>query len=237
MAHKKDHDPEHHIRTHMIYTNRDTSRFSMMGAIIELPKNHSLQEAGNLPDSAYFIERGRIASYEYSPDGREYFYNINEEGTLLFESAIILGRKLTLNYKTLTPAMLVKIPRKVLLEAVVSDPEVTMDLLYMVSEKFLEVNAQIREESNHSASWKVCNLLLSYASHYGAEYDGKVLIQEKVSLQQIANTLRINRVTVTRALKKLRDSGHVEQINGFLCIRNPYKLRAHMDFIDELGDP
>lgn len=47
----------------------------------------------------------------------------------------------------------------------------------------------------------------------------------------IADMLGMNRVTVLRILKNLRDLALVEQINGHLCIRSVEAIKDHMDLI------
>ena len=225
-----------YLPSHLLYSHRSMERFYTMGSEIDLPKNHLLQKAGNVPDNCYVLRQGRIACYEYTADGREYYFNMIEEGTLLFETAIILDRYLTTNFKALTDCKLVKIPRQTLIDAIMSDPAVAMSLLRSVSEKFLSMSEQIRESNCRSADWKVCNLLLTLANKYGVNYDGKIMITEKISQQQLANTLRINRVTVNRVLTKLKNIGHLEQINGLLCIRSLEKLRRYRDTMGYLTE-
>ena len=227
---------DEYMPSHLLYSRRNLARFYTMGPVIFLPKNHFLQKAGNIPDSCYVLTKGRIACCEYTADGRECYFNINEEGSLMFEAAIVLNRRVTLNYKALTDCKLIKIPREVLMEQVTTDPAVALDLLSSLSEKFISVSEQIRESNYRSASWKVCNLMLSLADKYGVLYDDKIMISERISQQQLANTLRINRVTVNRTLTKLKDLGYIEQINGLFCIRSVPKLRRYMDSISDLTE-
>jgi CRP/FNR family transcriptional regulator len=72
------------------------------------------------------------------------------------------------------------------------------------------------------------------ADCYGVNYDGKVLIQEKVSQQTIANNLHANRVTIARAIRDLKSLGLVEYINGYYCIRSIDKLKKHMDYLETI---
>jgi CRP/FNR family transcriptional regulator len=217
---------------HLIFTDRLGQQFENLGTPVDMPKNQMLFRAGDIPDCCYYIKRGRVMAFEFTSSGEERIYNINEQGSIIFEPCVILNRALTLNFKTMTASTLFRIPRETLLDAVLSDPSVAADLLYSLSEKFLEVNEQIRESAVHSVHWKVCNLLLTYAYKYGVDYDGKVLINEKISQQLLANLLRVNRVTVARVIRELRDSGLVEQINGYYCIRSIDNLRNHMQYID-----
>lgn len=60
-------------------------------------------------------------------------------------------------------------------------------------------------------------------------YDGKILIKEKISQQMMANLLGVNRVTLVRAVKELREMGFVEQINGFYCICDEVRMQQYME--------
>ena len=90
------------------------------------------------------------------------------------------------------------------------------------------LRARKREATQCSVAWKACNLLLTFAERYGVPYDGKILIKEKISQQIMANLLGVNRITMVRAIKELRELGMIEQVNGFYCIRDKEKMRAFM---------
>lgn len=45
----------------------------------------------------------------------------------------------------------------------------------------------------------------------------------------MANLLGVNRATLVRAVKELREMGFVEQINGFYCIRDEVRMRQYME--------
>lgn len=216
----------------LFFSDRPSSRFEELGTIVQFPKNHMIYRAGEVPEFCYFIKHGRTIAFEYTSSGEERIYNINDEGSLLFESSVILNHALTLSFKTILPSTLIRIPRDTLFNAIITDSAVATDLLFSLSEKFVLVNEQIRESSSHGVKWKVANLLITYAHRFGVDYDGKVLINEKISQQMMANLLRVNRVTVARVIKELRDLGLIEQINGFYCIRSIDKLRKHMRFLD-----
>ena len=43
----------------------------------------------------------------------------------------------------------------------------------------------------------------------------------------MSNLLGINRITTVRGIKKLKDMGLLEQINGLYCIRDIERLKRH----------
>lgn len=214
---------------HLIFSEHRYDVLCSMGTRISVPKDQIIHSANETPNYCYYIQSGRIMAYEFTAGGLERVYNINDAGTLLFESALILNRKVSLNFKATEASLLYKIPRETLLQAVNSDPQVAFCLLRSLAEKFSQVNEQIREASCHEAGWRIANLLVTFAHRYGVEYDGKILIMDKLSQQMVANLLRINRITVIRTMKELKNLGFIEYVNGFYCIRDLDGLLRHME--------
>jgi CRP/FNR family cyclic AMP-dependent transcriptional regulator len=105
----------------------------------------------------------------------------------------------------------------------------SMDIMESLSTKYLSAMEQVRHTNFHNAGWKICDLLLIFAEHYGVPYDGKILIKEKISQQLLSNLLGINRVTAVRAIKELKEMALIEQINGYYCIRSLEKLKRHQE--------
>ena len=116
-----------------------------------------------------------------------------------------------------------------LLQGIAHDPQLSMDIMESLSTKFLSAMEQVRHTNFHNAGWKICDLLLIFAEHYGVPYDGKILIKEKISQQLLSNLLGINRVTAVRAIKELKEMALIEQINGYYCIRSLEKLKRHQE--------
>ena len=45
----------------------------------------------------------------------------------------------------------------------------------------------------------------------------------------LANLLGVNRITMVRTVKELREQNLIEQINGFYCIRDRERMLEYMD--------
>ena len=203
-----------------------------LGTVIHLEKNQILYKAGDIPDSCYYICQGQIVSYEYTQAGSEHVYSTSQLGELILVPSMVVTHPLSLNFKAGEPAMLVRIPRETMLQAFTENPEFASLLVYSLSLRLITTIESFREKGNYSLPWRVCNLLLHMAEAKGVDYDGKVLIQEKISQQSMANRLHANRVTVARAMRDLKDHGLVEYINGYYCVRSLDKLKKHMDYLE-----
>ena len=200
-----------------------------VGVRTPVRKGQIVAASGDMPNYCYFVLKGRIMAYECTMSGQERIYNFMEAGSFLMEEFMFVRKPSPVSFIALTPTILMRIYRDDLLKKIFSEPEVAIDVLSSLSYKFLEAMEQIRETSLSDAFSKVCGLLLSFADRYGVAYDGKLLIQEKISQQMMANVLGLNRITLVRIIKKLQDLNLVEQINGYYCIRSAQKLKEYMD--------
>lgn len=202
-----------------------------LGSCVTLHKGDVLAKAGEVPNCCYVVKKGRIMAVEGRGTNDERIYYFNESGSMILEANMLLRKAPPVSFVALTTSVLVCIERQAVLEHISVNPHIAMDLLLSISYKFLASMEQIRELTCHNVLWKTCNLLLNFAERYGEPYDGKILIGEKISQQMIANLLGVNRVTISRVLKELRELNLIEQINGFYCIRSVEKMKRHMDFI------
>lgn len=208
---------------------RGISRLEKLGNKRTLPKDFMLVEAGEIPKYCFIVKTGRVVCYEYSVSGEERIYNFNENNSLLLESYVLFDTVVPVNFKTTLPSEIIYIDKETLLHAITTDAEICKDIMQSLHWKFNTSMEQIRHVNFHNASWKICDLLLMFAEQYGVEYDGKILIKEKISQQLLSNLLGINRVTAVRAIKELKDMALIEQVNGYYCIRDIDKLKRHQD--------
>jgi CRP/FNR family transcriptional regulator len=118
-----------------------------------------------------------------------------------------------------------------LYDLIASEPDIAADMIYLLSGKLIATIEQYRESGNYSVKWRLCNLFLTMADQSGIDYDGKVLIQQKISQQSMANQIQANRVTIARNIRELKDLGLIEYINGYYCIRDVARLKRHMDYV------
>ena len=197
----------------------------------KLEKDYMLAEAGKIPKYCYIVKSGRVVCYEYSINGEERIYNFNETNSLLLESYVLFDTVVPVNFKTTLSSEIIFIDKETLMKAITTDTEICMDIMQSLHMKFNTSMEQIRHANFHNASWKICDLLLMFADRYGVEYNGKILIKEKISQQLLSNLLGINRVTAVRAIKELKDMSLVEQVNGYYCIRDVEKLKRHQNHL------
>ena len=85
--------------------------------------------------------------------------------------------------------------------------------------------------AKQTAEWKICWMLISDFENFGKPYENGMVLKERVSHQMLADILGMNRVTVSRKFKKLRDLGLISQRDGYLYLPD---IDAFLDYMDQL---
>ncbi len=217
-----------------IYLSRGISRLEKLGESIYLPKNHVLLEAGQWTNYCYVVKKGRVLSYELLINGEERIYHFHEKDSLFLEGNVLFGKPSTVGFKTACATELIRIHKNVLISAIQTDPQIALDVIESASTKFQASMEQVRHLRNYCISWKICDVLLSFADYNGVSIGDKVVIREKISQKTISNLLGVNRITTVRAMKELKNKGLVEQINGYYCINNVQDLMEYQQSLEQL---
>lgn len=220
--------------TRLLFLIRGTERLEKLGFQESVPKDYIIAKPGGVIDSCYIVKSGRIISFEYTPIGEERVYNFMEAGSLFLESVMLLRQPCPVYFMAAMPSELIRISREKLLNALLSEPQITLDVIESLSNKFLASMDQIRQSGSHNVAWRICNLLLIFAERFGVPYDGKILIKEKVNQQMLSSLLGINRITTVRVIKELKVLGLIEVIDGFYCFRSMEQMKMHLEMLDNL---
>ncbi len=216
---------------HLYYLPQGIARLEELGEVIRVGRDYELNRVDEVPEYCYLVKEGRVICYELTFGGEQRIYSFMEPNSVFLEECMLVDKPSPVLFKTMVPSTLVRIHKCALKHAFKHDIDIVMDICKSMAGKFLSAMGQIRCGQQKSAEWKICRLLQIFMEHYGTGYDGKILIAEKLSQQTIADMLGMNRVTVSKKFKELRDISLLEQINGYLCVRSAEALQKHMELM------
>lgn len=204
------------------------------GELRVFPQGYTLITHETVPQFCYFIYRGQVLGYEILDSGNEVIYSIQEANSLFCEANLLTNSPVPINFRTTQSCELLCINRSQLLEAMKNDTQIMTYMLESMSHKFIGAMDEVRNVKNHSAVWRLCELLYHLADRHGILYDNKILIQEHLSIQMFTSLLGVNRATTVRSLKLLKDLGLVEHINGYYCIRSLDSLQHYQELLENM---
>ncbi len=216
---------------HLYTLQRGIKRLEALGETVSVDRNMDLNKINEIPEYCYLVKKGRVMCYEITLNGEQRVYSFMEQDSIFLEDCMLLDRPSPVLFRTIVPSVLVRIHKCTLKHAFKNDIDIVMDVCMSLAEKFLSAMAQVRSGQQRSAEWRICRLIQIFMEHYGTQYDGKILISQKISQQMIADMLGMNRVTVSKKFKELRDLSLLEQINSYICIRSAEALEKHMELM------
>ena len=169
------------------------------------PRNKLIIHEGDHSDSVYVIHSGRVKVFLYGKNGKEIDLNILGPGEYFGEMVLDSGPR-SASVMTIEPAQFFIIPQAVFREFVIKHPEFAMRLI-----KTLIFRARGQLNNVHSLAsldvyGRVARLLLDLAS----EEDGRLVIQGKLTKQEIANRVGASREMISRVFKDLSVGGYIE---------------------------
>lgn len=214
---------------HFLYIPRGIERLEKLGTLRRFPKGHELNLPGEVPDRCYLVKSGRVIGYEISYAGEMRVYNFMEPGSMFLEECLLFDKPCPVTFKAATPVELICIDKCDLKRAFKRDIDVVMDVCESLSTKFLSAMDQLRLGFRQDAGWKICKLLVIMAQRHGVlREDGSILIKERMSHQAMAELLGMNRVTVTRKMKELRESGLIGSQENYYILPDMETLVRYM---------
>ena len=149
----------------------------------------------------YYLKKGKVKSFIQSEDGAERTLNLYQQGSIFGEASFFDELPRVSSAVSLTPCQLVPIDRELVTQAISRDPELALAMMKYLARTVRLLSHQVDQMAFRPAQWRVARYLLSLA-------DGDDCLQ--CSQDDIADSVSVSRVTVSRILNDLSRRGLVE---------------------------
>jgi CRP/FNR family cyclic AMP-dependent transcriptional regulator len=169
------------------------------------PRNKIIINEGDRTDSVYVIHSGRVKVFLYGRNGKEIDLNILGPGEYFGEMVLDSGPR-SASVMTLEPAQFFIIPQSVFRDFVIKHPEFAMRLIKTLIFRARGLLNNVRSLASLDVYGRVARLLLELAG----EEDGKLVINGKLTKQEIANRVGASREMISRVFKDLTQGGYIE---------------------------
>lgn len=156
-------------------------------------KGEIIYHQGDIADSFYYIKKGKATVFMISPDGMEKTLNTAAKGELIGEGAFFDHKPRVSSAKAVTASELTIIDKKILLDLIQKNPPIAFELLEILATRIRLLTTQLDSMTFMQADARIAKLLLDDM------VDGKVSLTH----EEIALTVGVSRITVTKTLSRL----------------------------------
>ena len=181
---------------------------------------------GDPAERVYLIRRGAVRLSRVYESGEEITVALLRENSLFGVLSLLTGHRPDRFYHSVafTRVEMVTAPAASVRQAIESDSGVGLLLLQGLSSRVLQTETMIETLTHRDMSSRLVSFLLVLCRDFGIPGDRGITIDLRLSHQAIAEAIGSTRVTITRLLGDLRNSGLVEIDRKKITVLDPIAL-------------
>ena len=197
------------------------------GASTEMvERNKTIFFPGDPAERVYLIRRGAVRLSRVYESGEEITVALLRENSLFGVLSLLTGHRSDRFYHSVafTRVEMVTAPASSVRQAIEADTSVGLLLLQGLSSRILQTETMIETLTHRDMSSRLVSFLLVLCRDFGMPGPQGITIDLRLSHQAIAEAIGSTRVTITRLLGDLRNSGLVEIDRKKITVLDPIAL-------------
>ena len=170
------------------------------------PRNSTVVAAGDPSDALYIVISGRLKVTISDKEGREAILAILNQGDFFGEMGLIDQAPRSATVVTIESCELLTITRTDFMKCLQKNFDLAMNVIRGLVERLREADKKIGSLALMDVCGRVARLLMEMAE----TVDGQKVVTRKLPKKQIAKMIGASREMVSRVMKEMETSGHIE---------------------------
>lgn len=184
----------------------------------------SVISQGTPGDEMYAVLHGRLKVVRSTEDGREATLSLLEAGEVFGELAMLDGGMRSAGVETLEPCELLVLRRESVMAFLETHPKVMRQLIAALCQRLRSADDLLQDTLFLNLPQRLGKMLRQLGEQHGDQTDRGVLIDLKLTQQEIANLVGASRESVNKQLNVWVDDGLVDLSGGYLRLLKPDEL-------------
>jgi len=185
-------------------TEAELHTLSGEGVVKTFPKQAVIVNQGDETDSLYIILSGRVKVFLSDDTGKEVVLGTQGPGEY-FGEIVLDGGPRSASVMTLEPCRFVVVPTQKFRDFLRTHPDFSVHLIEKLIRRTRALTDSVESLALMDVYGRVARLLLEL----GTEEEGKVVINEKLTQQDIANRVGASREMISKIFKDLSSGGYI----------------------------
>lgn len=180
-------------------------------------KRQKIFTQGEIADSVYYLQKGRIKISIVTPEGKEATLSLIGPGEFFGENCLTTQPLQVHTATAMSECTVVKVTRPCMMQALQQEKELSEAFLKQLLDRNIEYQQTIRNHIVSSSEQRLAAILIRL-SRFAQQHDEKGAVIPRLSHQTLADMIGTTRPRVTFFMNKFRKLGLVDY-NGQLVIR------------------
>ncbi len=181
---------------------------------------------GDPSEWLYIVTGGKVKITKLSQDGKEIILELIHPMDFFGGLAVIRGFPYPANAIAMEDTKLMKISRSNLMRVLDRFPNLMYCMAQQVGERMKESHETLKNIALERVEARIASLLLKLSDKTGRKTDDGIVIDMKLTKQDIAEMVGATVETSIRTMSRLKKIGIVAERDGRIVIKNPEKLKA-----------
>ncbi len=194
----------------------DAEKLTAHCHIRSYPASSILINEGDQTDSMYVIEEGEVKVYGNDDSGKEVIFNILGTGEYFGEIALVDDQPRSASVMTLVPTRVMIISKANFKKWLNDNPEMSFNLIRALTKQVRALTDSVKNLALMDVYGRVAHTLLDLAE----DEEGKQVVKQKLTHQDIANMVGASREMVSRILKDLSTGGYITVEKKYIVIND-----------------
>lgn len=189
-------------------------------------KRQEIFSEGDPPDWFYIVLSGKVKITKLSNEGREIIIELISPADFFGGLAVLRGFPYPANAVAMENSDIVRISRNSLLKIIDRFPNVMYDITTSLGERVRDFHDTLKNIALEKVESRIASLLLKLADKAGEKTGkGAVVINMKLTKQDIAEMVGTTVETAIRVMSKFKKAGVIYAEGGNIVVKNLEALR------------
>ena len=183
-------------------------------------KKQEIFSEGDPSDWFYILVNGKVKITKLSHDGREIIIELISPPDFFGGFAVLKGFPYPANAVAMEDSNVIKISRYNLLKVIDRFPNVMYDITSNLGDRIREFHDTLKNIALERVESRIAALLLKLADKAGEKKDKTILINIRLTKQDIAEMVGTTVETTIRVMSKFKKSGYITDKDGKVLIKD-----------------
>jgi len=202
--------------------------FLSYGTEVLVKKGNVLLYEGDHPNHIYLIVTGQIRLTKTSTEGKIFFLQKKNQNDLIGELSLYNPLTNHFNAEVIQDTCLLRFNRVDLEQLMIKYGELSVAYMQWLSSENQTILAQFRDLVFCGKQGAVFSILIRLSNEYGKKVTNGILINRKITNQELANYVGATRESINRILKRLIKQNIISVNTKYITIHNLDYLRGHL---------
>jgi len=193
-----------------------------LGYVEKHKKNSTFIIPGQRIKSCYYVVNGRLKYSMISADGREILIGLLEPKSIFGEVPLFDSLPAQVNIQALQDSELIVFSHNSAIKLLKENIDFAHIIMFSMCQKIRVMMTMIENISNTSCKKRIIRLLYYFCNY---QYKSNNLNSIKITHEQIAMMTGIHRVTVSKLLSELKESGVISLSRNKIIFESSLKLK------------